>query len=101
MPGPDRPDEGPDFVNRRRLLRLAGSISFASMVSACSSKARMDPVSASATAPRPPSTPNPVVTSAKTTVDFGQARVFLLHNVFRRSHRTLTGGIVDATACRA
>jgi hypothetical protein len=31
VPGPDGPDEGPDFVNRRRLLRLAGGISFASM----------------------------------------------------------------------
>jgi hypothetical protein len=51
-PGPDRPDERPDFVSRRRLLLLAGSVSLASMVSACSSTVRgnrADSVSASAT----------------------------------------------------
>ena len=64
VPGPDRPDKRPDSVSRRQLLRLAGSVGLASMVSACSSKARMDSVSASPTGPRPPSNPNPAATSA-------------------------------------
>ena len=61
-PGRDRPDVRPDSVNRRQLLRLAGNVGLASMVSACSSKTRMDSVSASATGPRAPS--NPAATSA-------------------------------------
>jgi hypothetical protein len=61
--GPDRPTESPDAVNRRQLLRLAGSVGAAAMVSACSSKTPMDAVSASARGPKPPPTPNPVPTS--------------------------------------
>ncbi len=51
MPGPERPNEPSDFVNRRQLLRLAGVLGLASSVSGCSSKP-------SATTPRPPSTPS-------------------------------------------
>jgi hypothetical protein len=58
--GPDWPDERPDSVSRRQLLRLAGSVGFASMVGACASKARTDP----ATTPNPSSAPNPAATSA-------------------------------------
>ena len=47
VPAPDRPDERPDFVNRRRLLGLAGSVGAAAMVGACSSETRMDSVSTS------------------------------------------------------
>jgi hypothetical protein len=64
VPGRDRPDECPDSVNRRQLLRLAGSVGLALMVSACPSKARMDSVSTSATGHRLLSTPNPAATSA-------------------------------------
>lgn len=64
VPGCDRPDERADSINRRQLLRLAGSVGLASMVSACSSQAGVDSVSASATGPKPPSTPNPAATSA-------------------------------------
>src|SRR5437868_3682887 len=46
-PAPGRSDERPDFVTRRRLLGLAGSVGVASMVSACT----------------PPSGPSPVATS--------------------------------------
>ena len=53
-PAPDQPDERPEFVNRRQLLWLAGSIGLASTVAACSSKPRMDSVSAPATGPTPP-----------------------------------------------
>jgi len=63
-PAPDRPDERPDSVSRRQLLRLAGSVGLASTVSACSSKTRMDSVSASASGPRPPSTSSPAATTA-------------------------------------
>ena len=63
-PAPDQPDERPDFVSRRQLLGLAGSVGAAAMVDACSNKPRMDPASASATGPSPPSTPNPAATSA-------------------------------------
>src|SRR5208283_1350497 len=62
-PAPDRPDERPDFVSRLQLLWLAGSVGLASTVGACSSKPRMDSVSASATGPRPPS-PNLAATRA-------------------------------------
>ena len=61
---PDRPDEHPDFVDRREVLRLAGSVGLASMLSACSSTTRIDSVSASETGPTPPSAPSPAVTSA-------------------------------------
>jgi hypothetical protein len=54
-PAPDQRDERPEFVNRRQLLWLAGSIGLASTVGACSSKPRMDSVSAPATGPMPPS----------------------------------------------
>jgi hypothetical protein len=64
VPGRDRPDERPDPVNRRQLLRLAGSVGAAAMVGACSSETRMDSASAVATGPRPPATPNPPATSA-------------------------------------
>jgi hypothetical protein len=62
VPGCDRPDERPDSVNRRQLLRVAGSVGLASMVSACSSKTRMDSVPASATGPTP--SPNLAATAA-------------------------------------
>ncbi|WP_240563013.1 peptidoglycan recognition family protein [Mycobacterium sp. IS-1264] len=39
-PPPGRPDERPDFVSRRQLLGLAGSVGVASMVGACSSSTR-------------------------------------------------------------
>src|SRR6516165_10460866 len=63
-PAPDRPDELPDFVSRRQLLGLAGSVGAAAVVGACSNNTRMDAVAASATGPGPPSPPNPVATSA-------------------------------------
>jgi N-acetylmuramoyl-L-alanine amidase len=63
-PAPDRSDERPDVWSRRLLLRLAGGVGLVSIVSACSSKTPIDSVSASATGPRPPSSPNPVATSA-------------------------------------
>ena len=49
---PAGPIERPDFVSRRQLLGLAGSVGVASMVSACSSATRMDsvPLSTSLTA---------------------------------------------------
>jgi N-acetylmuramoyl-L-alanine amidase len=53
-PAPDQPDERPEFVSRRQLLWLAGSIGLASTVGACASKPRIDSVSASATGPTPP-----------------------------------------------
>jgi len=62
-PAPDQSDERPDFVSRRQLLRLAGSVGLASTVGACSSKPQMDSVSASAPGPRPPS-PNPTAPAA-------------------------------------
>jgi N-acetylmuramoyl-L-alanine amidase len=43
VPGRDRPDERPDAINRRQLLRLAGSAGLASMVGACSSAATSTP----------------------------------------------------------
>src|SRR5579884_911410 len=61
--GPDRPDEGPDWVSRRRLLRLASGIGLASVVSACSSQAGMDSAPKSAGAPRQASTPSPAAAS--------------------------------------
>ncbi len=61
---PDPPDEHPDFVDRRQLLRLAGSIGLASVVGACSSKTRTDSVSASKAGPGQTSTSNPAATSA-------------------------------------
>jgi hypothetical protein len=39
VPGRDQPDERPDAINRRHLLRLAGGAGLASMVGACSSAA--------------------------------------------------------------
>ena len=63
-PAPDGPDERPDVVNRRQLLRLAGSVGAATVLGACSTEPRTDAVSASATGLRPPSTPNPAATSA-------------------------------------
>jgi hypothetical protein len=36
VPGHDGPDERPDAVNRRQMLRLAGGVGLASMLSACS-----------------------------------------------------------------
>ena len=36
MPAPGRPDERPDFVSRRQLLGLAGSVGAAAVVGACS-----------------------------------------------------------------
>src|ERR1700739_2317906 len=62
-PAPDRPDQRPDFVSRRQLLWLGGSVGLASTVGACSSDPRMDSVSASATGLRPPS-PNLAATGA-------------------------------------
>jgi N-acetylmuramoyl-L-alanine amidase len=53
LPWRDRPDERPDSVNRRQLLRLAGSVGLASVVSACST----------AVGPTPSSTPNPAATA--------------------------------------
>jgi len=50
VPGRQRPDERPDSVNRRHLLRLAGSVGLASMVSACSSKTATSTTSARLTA---------------------------------------------------
>src|ERR1700739_4700380 len=61
---PDRADEHPDFVDRREVLRLAGSVGLASMLSACSSTTRIDSVAARETGPTPPSAPSPAVTSA-------------------------------------
>jgi hypothetical protein len=46
VPGCDRPDERPDSVNRRHLLQLAGSVGFASMVGACSTKTATSTTSA-------------------------------------------------------
>jgi N-acetylmuramoyl-L-alanine amidase len=46
-PAPDRPDEQPDFVDRRQLLRLAGSVGLASVVGACAGTTGMDVASAS------------------------------------------------------
>jgi hypothetical protein len=63
-PAPDQSDERPDFVSRRQLLRLAGSVGFASTIGACSSKPQMDSVSASAVGPRPPSPSGPTVPAA-------------------------------------
>jgi hypothetical protein len=63
-PAPDRPDERPDVISRRELLWLTGSVGLASTVGACSNKPPVDSGSASATGPRPQSTPNPAVTSA-------------------------------------
>ncbi len=57
-------DERPDAVSRRHLLRLASGIGWASVVSACSSRAGMDSVSPSASALRQASTPNPAAASA-------------------------------------
>ncbi|WP_232321107.1 N-acetylmuramoyl-L-alanine amidase [Mycobacterium shimoidei] len=68
-PGPERPDHCPDCVNRRQLLRLAGSVGLASMVSACSTATtpRTDRVSASpvglTTRPAAPVTPHPLAPS--------------------------------------
>jgi hypothetical protein len=55
------PDECPDFVSRRQLLRLAGSVGLASTVAACSSRPHTDPVLASASnsRPTPPKTSPP------------------------------------------
>jgi hypothetical protein len=64
VPGRDRPDVYRETVSRRQLLRLAGSVGLASMVSACSSKTRMGSVSAPATGPVPPPTPDHAATSA-------------------------------------
>jgi N-acetylmuramoyl-L-alanine amidase len=64
VPAPDQSNERPDVWSRRLLLRLAGSVGLVTMISACSSKTRVGSVSASATGSRPPSTPNPVATSA-------------------------------------
>jgi hypothetical protein len=61
-PAPDRPDEPPDLVDRRQLLKLAGSVGLASVLSACSSTTRMG--SASETGARPQWTPIPPATSA-------------------------------------
>lgn len=55
-PAPDRPDEHPDFVSRRQLLRLAGGVGLACAVGACSSQQRPP------TGPRPPS-PNLAATA--------------------------------------
>jgi hypothetical protein len=63
-PGPGRPGKRSDVVRRRQLLRLAGSVCLASLVSACSSKARMNSGSASANPPRSLTTPNPAGTTA-------------------------------------
>jgi len=62
-PAPDQPDERRDFVSRRQLLWLAGSVGLASTVGACSSKPQMDSVSASAHGP-PPTSPNPTAPAA-------------------------------------
>ncbi len=59
----DRPDEQPDFVDRRQLLRLAGSVGLASVVGVCSSTTRIDVASASGTGPKPQS-PGPITSSA-------------------------------------
>ena len=64
MPGHDGPDERPDAVNRRQLLRLAGSVGLASMVSACSSKTPVDSVSASTSGPKAPPIPTPAAISS-------------------------------------
>jgi hypothetical protein len=60
-PAPERPDTFPDFVNRRQLLWLAGSVGAAATVTACSHRTGADP--GQATSPPPPSTPNPVATA--------------------------------------
>lgn len=62
---PGWPDERRDVVNRRRLLQLAGSVGLASMVSACSDKARIGGVSSSTTVPTSPH-PNPAAVSQTT-----------------------------------
>jgi hypothetical protein len=43
------PDGHADFVGRRQVLRLAGSVGLASMLSACSSTTRIDPAAKSTT----------------------------------------------------
>jgi hypothetical protein len=40
---PDRPDENPNFVSRRQLLQLAGSVGLATTASACSNRAGVTP----------------------------------------------------------
>lgn len=71
-PAPDESGERPDFVSRRQLLRLAGSVGLASTVAACSGKPQMDSVSASAPGPRatatsPPSGPTAPAATALST----------------------------------
>ncbi|MCW2661671.1 MAG: N-acetylmuramoyl-L-alanine amidase [Mycobacterium sp.] len=60
---PDRPDGHPVFVDRRQLLRLAGSVGLASVVGTCSSATRMDVASASEIGPTPQS-PGPITSNA-------------------------------------
>jgi hypothetical protein len=57
---PDRPDEGPNFVSRRQLLRLAGSVGLGTTVSACSNRVVMPSAPDPATSPKPSSAPGPI-----------------------------------------
>jgi hypothetical protein len=56
---PDRPDEGPNFVSRRQLLQLAGSVGLATTVSACSNSAVVSSAPVPATGPEPSSATSP------------------------------------------
>jgi N-acetylmuramoyl-L-alanine amidase len=62
------PDEHADFVDRRQVLRLAGSVGLASMLSAGSGTTRIDSASASGTGPRQASTHHPAATSTTSAV---------------------------------
>jgi N-acetylmuramoyl-L-alanine amidase len=58
---PDQPSARSDFVSRRQLLWLAGSVGAAATVAACSHSTSADP--GQTTSPLPPSTPSPVATA--------------------------------------